>query len=324
MSEATSAGASPTQHQRGQQDLQGRVAIVTGGARGIGEAITREFVARGASVVVADNGVAINGASPDTSIAQTLAASLGAQAVAFSEDISAPGAAARAVALAVERFGAVDIIVNNAAILKDSFIFKGNVEAYEEVLRNNLTGAYALLAAATPRMREQPKSGRAPGAVVNIASSAGIYGNFGQSAYASAKGGLIALSRIVAMDLQRAGITSNALAPFAATRVTDSIVPANDAQAAYKARALTVPARRVAQFVAQLAGPAGGGITGQLFGVRGREIMLFSQPRPIARVAMEGDNPLADALKMSMERAFSGHYTDLVTDLEAFNTDPVL
>jgi NAD(P)-dependent dehydrogenase (short-subunit alcohol dehydrogenase family) len=308
-------------------DLQGRVAIVTGGARGIGLSICEELLARGASVVVADNGAAINGDAPDATVAAAAVQRLGSAAAAFSGDIAAPGAAAAAVQLARERFGAVDIVVNNAAILKDGFIFKGNTEAYEQVLRNNLVGAYALASAACAAIREQQKAGRMfdgmAGSVINIVSSAGIYGNFGQSAYASSKGGLLALTRIIAMDMARSGVTANAVAPFAATRVTDSIIPANDAQAAYKERALRVPARHVARFVAWLATPAARGVSGQLFGVRGREVMLFSQPRPVASIVEPADGWGA-SLTAQVQDAFAPRFTDLKTDLESFNTDPIV
>ena len=308
-------------------DLENRVAIVTGGARGIGLAICETLLARGARVVVADNGVEIGGAAGDANVADAAVATLNekydGRALAFSESIAADGAAARAVALAVAQFGALDIVVNNAAILKDAFIFKGNPAVYEEVLRNNLIGAYALLAAAAPHLREQAKAGREAGSVVNLVSTAGIYGNFGQSAYASAKGGLIALTRIVAMDLAKSGVNANAIAPFAATRVTDSIIPANDAQASYKARALRVPAKFVADWVAHLCSKPAKGITGQLFGVRGREIMLFSQPRPVAKL-IAADNLSAADLQAQVEAQLTPKFADLVTDLEAFNTEPVL
>ena len=308
-------------------DLAGRVAIVTGGARGIGLAICEELIARGASVVVADSGVAINGDAPDAGVAEAVAQKLGGGAVAFTQDIGAPQAGAAAVKLAREKFGGVDIVVNNAAILKDAFIFKGDAEVYSQVLRNNLVGAYALTSAACAALREQQKAGRVfdgmAGSVINIVSSAGIYGNFGQSAYASSKGGLIALTRIIAMDMARSGVTANAIAPFAATRVTDSIVPANDAQAAYKARALKVPAGHVARFAAYLASPAARGVTGQLFGVRGREVMLFSQPRPVATL-IEPAAGWGTDLAQRVQSEFVPRFTDLQTDLEYFNTDPVI
>ena len=297
-------------------NLDGRVAIVSGGAQGIGLAIAQDFVARGASVVVVDSGVSISGEPAQPELAHRVIKNL-PRAAAVSGDIAE--VAQSAVALAQERFGAVDIVVNNAAIIRDGFIFKSDPAAWDAVLRTNLTGAQCLLAAATPIMRDQAKSGRSPGAIVNIVSTAGIYGNFGQSAYGAAKAGLIGLTRVVAHDLARSGIRCNAVAPFAATRVTQSIQPANEAQAAYKAKALKVPAAYVARLVAFLASDAAAAISGQLFGVRGREVFVFSQPRPKQRVVQAPD-AFDPALMKQLEPGFA----DLVTDLEAFSGDPIL
>jgi NAD(P)-dependent dehydrogenase (short-subunit alcohol dehydrogenase family) len=238
--------------------------------------------------------------------------------------MAAPGAADQAVKLAVEKFGALDIVVNNAAILRDAFIFKASRENWEQVIANNLTAPFTLLAVATPLMREQQKNGRAPGRIVNIVSSAGLFGNFGQSAYASAKAGLVGLTRVVAMDMARSKVACNAIAPFAATRVTATIQPANEAQAAYKERALRIPAHYVARLTALLCSNAHD-ITGQLFGVRGRELFLFSQPRPLARTLMNpGTSWNLEGLAKTMETEFAGKLTDLGTDLEFFNTEPLV
>jgi NAD(P)-dependent dehydrogenase (short-subunit alcohol dehydrogenase family) len=306
------------------QSLSGRVAIVTGGARGIGLAIVEELHRHGASVVIADSGVSITGADPDPSVAAGIAAKLGANTVAFCEDLTIAGAAERTVQNAVKAFGAIDIVINNAAILRDSFIFKASRENWDRVIATNLSVPFALLAAATPLMREQQKNGRAPGRIVNIVSSAGLFGNFGQAAYASAKAGLVGLTRVVAMDMSRSRVTCNAIAPFAATRVTESIQPANDAQAAYKQRALQIPAHYVARLATFLSSNAHD-LTGQLFGVRGRELLLFSQPRPVARTLMSAG---ADWDEAALARAIDGELTarmtDLSTDLEFFNTEPIV
>lgn len=297
-------------------DLKDRVAIVTGGARGIGLAIAEELAARGAHVVIVDAGVSIAGEPEQSGIAEQVAAKH-SSFVPVCGDIAEAAVARAAVEAAQQRFGAVDIVVNNAAIIRDAFIFKSEPAAWDAVLRTNLTGAQRLLAAATPAMRDQAKAGRAPGAIVNIVSTAGIYGNFGQGAYGAAKAGLIGLTRVVAHDLARSGIRCNAVAPFAATRVTESIKPANEAQAAYKEKALKVPAFYVARLVGFLAGEAKA--SGQLFGVRGREIFVFSQPRPLARVMQPREHFDAAAIAQ-----LEPHFADLVTDLEAFSGDPVL
>lgn len=304
--------------------FENRVAFVTGGARGIGLAIARTLHAQGAAVLIADNGASIGGDDPDRSVAEEVVAALGERAAAFTEDLSQPGNAEAAVQAARMRFGAVDLVVNNAAILRDGFIFKTRRDDWERVLRVNLHTPLAVLAAATPSMREQAKAGRAPGRIVNIVSSAGLIGNFAQSAYASAKAGLVGLTRVVAMDLVRSGITCNAVAPFAATRVTESIQPANAAQTEYKARALRIPAEYVARLTAFLLSDANR-FTGQVLGVRGREAFLFSQPRPLERVvtAPLSRSDLA-ALGPVLEAAFAGRLASLDTDLELFNTEPVL
>lgn len=303
--------------------LSGRVALVTGAARGIGLAVSRQLHELGASVVMADSGVSVTGSDPDESVAQAAAADLGVRAAAFTLDIAAPDVAAQAVELAVSRFGAIDLVINNAAILRDAFIFKANPAHWDSVLRNNLSAPFYVLSAATPHLREQAKAGRAPGRIVNITSSAGLYGNFGQSAYASAKAGLVGLTRVVAMDMARSSVTCNAVAPFAATRVTDLIQPANELQAQYKERALKVAPRFVAELVAFLCSPHAHDITGQVLGVRGREVFLFSQHRPLGGFVAPESQWATPEFAATFNDSFRDKFIDLTTDLEAFNTEPV-
>ena len=270
--------------------LEGRSAIVTGAGRGIGRAIAEALAAEGAGVVVADVGASISGDGADPLPAREVAAEIGKKAVAFTESVASPGVAKLLVETAVKQFGGLDIVVNNAAILRDAFVFRADPRDWDAVIRNNLSAPFYLVNAASAVMREQGKAGRGGkdgydwGRIVNIVSSAGLYGNLGQAAYASAKAGLFGLTRVAAMDLQRAAITVNAVAPFARTRVTDIIQPANEAQKTYKERALRIGAHHVANLVTALCTPAAKGITGQLLGVRGREVFLFGQPRPIARL----------------------------------------
>ena len=296
--------------------LEGRAAIVTGAGRGIGRAIAEALAAEGASVIVADVGASIAGEGSDPAPAQEVAKAIGKKAIAFGDSVASPGVAKQLVEMALKNFGGIDIVVNNAAILRDAFVFRMDPRDWDAVIHNNLSAAFYLINAASAVMCKQGKGGR----IVNIVSSAGLYGNLGQAAYASAKAGLFGLTRVTAMDLQRAQITVNAVAPFARTRVTDIIQPANEAQKTYKERALKIGAHHVANLVTALCSPAARAITGQLLGVRGREVFLFGQPRPVARLEVE----MPESLAADLTAKLGSKFTDMTTDLEAFNTEPLV
>lgn len=301
--------------------LDGRVALVTGGGRGIGMAISRSLVENGAKVLVVDSGTGIDGNGSDPTVADDLVANLGPSARAFTESIASPSAARAAVDAAIAAFGGLDIVVNNAAILRDGFLFQSDPEDFEAVIRTNLMAPWYLLNAATPVLRDQTSAGRAHGRIVNMVSSAGLYGNYGQAAYASAKAGLYGLTRVAAMDMARASCTANAIVPFARTRVTEVIQAESDQQKTYKGRAMRIDADHLGVFVAWLCSDNAAKISGQLFGVRGRQILMFQQPRPMRSAVAPGAFWSFDELTTQVGD-WRKDFAPLITDLEAFNTEP--
>jgi NAD(P)-dependent dehydrogenase (short-subunit alcohol dehydrogenase family) len=299
--------------------LDNRVAIVTGGARGIGLALSQIMVMQGAKVMIADNGCAVDGSPEDPVVASAavdrcnqIAAG---SAAAFNDNLAARGVAQELVSATRKTFGAIDIVVNNAAIWRADSSLYGDRDLFEYVIANNLTSAYSLLAASVPLMKEQRQIGRLPGTIVNVISAAGVYGDYGQSAYATAKAGLMGLTRATALDLKSMGITCNAVMPFADTRLSR-------AQASEKSTA--IPASYVANLIAWLTSSQASAVTGQLLGVRGREVILFNQSRPQKTVFTGAGVLDADALGHSILEQFSAQFCDLHSSLEAFDSDPIL
>lgn len=301
--------------------MNGKVALVTGAGRGIGREIALLMAAEGAAVVVNDVGAATDGHGSDAGPAQEVAREIeqrGGQAVADTNSVATWEGAQRMVQAAVDRFGRIDCIVNNAGILRDTIFHKLEPADFDAVLKVHLYGSFHVSRAAAPHMKAQGS-----GSMIHMTSASGLIGNLGQANYAAAKLGIAALSRSIAIDMQRFGVRSNAVSPAAWSRMTNNLptdTPAKTALAAQVQKGL--PAEKVAPLVAFLASDAAAGITGQILSVRGNEVFLYSQPRPV-RAIHRSEGWSVETLGAQLVPAFRASFTPLETLGDVFSWDPI-
>ena len=301
-------------------DMTSKVVVITGGGRGIGYGLAEHLAALGAAVVINDNGVDLHGAPAEPDLAERAAEriqSTGARAVGCADSIAEPATAASLVELALTTFGSLDVWINSAVITRDRMLFKMSDEEWSTVLNNNLFGTFFAMRAASAHMKEH-KSGR----LINLISTAGLIGNFGQSNYAAAKAGMFALTRVAALEMQRYGVCVNCVAPFAHTRMTDSIPGTTPEQQAYLARARKATVQHILPFLTYLAGDLSAGVSGQVFGVRGGEIFLFSQPRQISTISQRGGWTPKE-IQEAVDGSLRPNFVSLQSDLELFDTEPI-
>jgi NAD(P)-dependent dehydrogenase (short-subunit alcohol dehydrogenase family) len=303
--------------------LDGKVAVVTGAGRGIGREEALLLAAEGARVVVNDIGGEWDGTGrdprPASEVAEEIRAS-GGEAEPHHEDISEPSGAASALGLAVERWGRLDCLVNNAGILRDRMIFNMSVEEWDAVVKVHLRGTFLCTQAACAHWRERSKAGdEVRAAIVNTSSTSGLLGIAGQSNYGTAKAGIAAFTQIVSMEMARYGVRVNAIAPGARTRMTEQTfgdlkVPEGDFD--------PLAPGNVAPVAAYLLSEAAEGITGQVFGITGGFLQLYRSWTPVAEEdrgrrwtvqelaeavpALFGDRPTAYAPEASPLRRITG------------------
>jgi len=259
---------------------EGRVAIVTGAGRGIGRGHALELARQGAHVVVNDLGGSVIGDGADAGPAQGVVDEIeaaGGVAVANTDDVADWDGARRMVEQAVDVFGRLDVLVNNAGILRDRMLFNMSEAEWDSVIRVHLKGTFAPMRWAAAHWRERAKSGEANDArVINTSSTSGLFANPGQTNYGAAKSGIASMSIIAAKELAKHGITVNAIAPGARTRMTENLMAARGAGTAEPAEGEWDPRspENIAPLVTWLASPESAGITGQVFLVGGGRIAV--------------------------------------------------
>jgi NAD(P)-dependent dehydrogenase (short-subunit alcohol dehydrogenase family) len=300
--------------------VSGKVAIVTGGGRGIGRAIALGLAQEGARVVVCDIGASLQGAGTDAGPAAEVVEEIkraGGEAIASTLSIVEPKNAEEIVKAALTAFGRIDVLVNNAGILRDVIFHKMSHSDWSDVLAVHLNGSFNMSRACATHFREQNS-----GAFVHMTSTSALVGNFGQANYMAAKLGIMGLSRGIALDMQRFKVRSNCIAPFAWTRMIDSIPAQSEEEKRRVARFQQMTPEKIAPLVVYLASDSAEGVTGQVFGVRNNEVFLFNQPRPI-RTIHRSDGWTPQALAEQLKGAFGPSLTPLERSGDVFSWDPI-
>lgn len=300
--------------------LTGKVALVTGAGRGVGREIALLMARKGASVVVNDLGSGGGGEGEDTSPAQEVVREIeafGGKAAANFDSVGNFKAAQDMVDQAVDTFGSIDIVVNNAGILRDAIFHKMTEEEWDSVINVHLKGAFGVSRAAATHFRKQ-ESGR----MIHMTSTSGLIGNFGQANYAAAKLGIVALSRSISLDMARYNVTSNAIGPFAWSRLIGTIPINSEADRIRVERMKNMSAAKVAPLVVALSADAAQHVTGQIFVSRGSEVVLMGQSRPLRSMARpDGWTPetIIEHAFPAMQSAFYG----AERSADVFSWDPV-
>ena len=270
--------------------LQDKVIVVTGAGGGIGRDIALACALEGARVVVNDIGASVAGDGHDAGPAQRVVDEIraaGGTAVANTDSVSESASAARIVATAVEAFGRIDGVINNAGILRDRFFHKMSADEFDTVVKVHLYGTFHVSRAAAPHFKDQGS-----GCYVHMTSTSGLIGNLGQANYSAAKLGIAALSKSIALDMNKFGVRSNCISPFAWSRMIGSIPTDTPAEQARVDRLKQMTPAKIAPLAVCLASEAARHVNGQIFAVRNNEIFLMSQPRPVRSVhRSEGWSP---------------------------------
>ena len=300
--------------------LKHKVILVTGAGRGVGRDIALLCAAQGAKVIVNDLGGQADGEGEDKTPAMEVVGDIkeaGGEAAANYGSVAEFGSAEAMVQQAIDTYGQIDGVVNNAGILRDVIFHKMTEEEWDIVIAVHLKGCFNVARAAAAHFREQRS-----GSFVHMTSTSGLIGNFGQANYAAAKLGIAGLSKSLALDMNRFGVRSNCISPFAWSRLIGTIPISNEAEAARVEKIKAMTPAKIAPMAAYLLSDAAADVSGQIFGVRHNEIFLFSQPRPVRSVQRsEGWTP--ETIAEHGIPAVKAHFTPLERSGDVFSWDPV-
>ncbi len=300
--------------------LKHKVILVTGAGRGVGRDIALLCAAQGAKVIVNDLGGEADGEGEDKTPAMEVVGDIkeaGGEAAANYGSVAEFGSAEAMVQQAIDTYGQIDGVVNNAGILRDVIFHKMTEEEWDIVIAVHLKGCFNVARAAAAHFREQSS-----GSFVHMTSTSGLIGNFGQANYAAAKLGIAGLSKSLALDMNRFGVRSNCISPFAWSRLIGTIPISNEAEAARVEKIKAMTPAKIAPMAAYLLSDAAADVSGQIFGVRHNEIFLFSQPRPVRSVQRsEGWTP--ETIAEHGIPAVKAHFTPLDRSGDVFSWDPV-
>jgi len=300
--------------------MDNKVVVVTGAGGGIGRDMALAMAQRGARVIVNDIGAGLDGSGSSTGPAQQVVDEIraaGGQAAANTDSVADASSAGRIIESALDHFGRIDAVVNNAGILRDRFFHKMSVEEWDAVIKVHLYGAYYVSRAAANHFKEQNS-----GAFVHMTSTSGLIGNFGQANYSAAKLGIAALSKSIALDMLKFNVRSNCIAPFAWSRMIGAIPTDTPEQQARVAKIQQMTPAKIAPLAVYLASDAASQVNGQIFSVRNNELFLISQPRPVRSVhRSEGWTP--ESIAEHAMPALRSSFFSLDRSADVFSWDPI-
>lgn len=297
--------------------VEGKVVVVTGAGSGIGRDLAKAFAANGAKVIVNDTGRAVDsdGFAAEQVVAEIRAAA--GEAAAAVESVASNESAQRIVQAALDHFGRIDCVVNNAGITRDRIFFNMSEEEWRAVLDVHLNGSFYVARAAAPHFKSQ-----ASGSYIHMTSTSGLVGNVGQANYAAAKMGIVGLSKSLAMDMARFKVRSNCVSPWAWTSMTANIPADTPENMARIEKLKKMESAKIAPLAVYLGSDQAVDVSGQIFGVRANEIYLFSQPR-ILRTLHRSDGWTPETIAEHAIPALASNFYENVPSMAITPWDPI-